>query len=1186
IGFKSFADYQKIEFKEGITDIVGPNGCGKSNIADAIRWVLGEQKSKALRGSCMQDVIFNGTEKRKGMSFCEVTLTFDNTNKIFDCEYDEVIISRKLYRSGESEYLINKSQVRLRDIVTLLHDTGIGKGGYSIIGQGMVSQIVDSKPEDRRAIFEEAAGIAKFKAKKLEAEKKLQNTQDNILRINDLITEIDRQLKPLKKQAESALQYKELKEQLKLLEINDYLYRYDYSNDTKNAIQEKINAIVEDLNYRLNEKEKSNTLYNETFDKVNSIDGTISSLKDKIMSLNIAITKQSGETNLVQEKYNHYKLEDERLSAEINRLKADKKLSEELFYETETKLKNRQSVLFDLKASASSLEEKYSSISNELKFGEDEVLDSQKKLFENLNKLGDVKAQISALNTEKNNLDITITDLESQKESISSKFSESKSKENESSSIVTSLQVAVSDNQNELNKLIVQQNEAQTNVKSLESYINELSSNILSFEHRKKILEDMAKEYEGYSGTIKRLFTAAENDYDVRAKIIGLVANLIKVPEMYQTAIEIALGNAVQNIVTYTEQDAKYLIQYLKQRDFGRATFLPISTVKPRYFDDKYSHIFNMDGCFGIASNLIKYEDNISNVISSLLGNTIIARDLNSATEIAKSINFVYRICTLDGDIISPQGSYTGGSKKSTIANLLSRDSEIQNCITNIEKLTQTKEVKVNEYNNLLASLNELSNNITSVSNKLKNNEIELASEKERHSKYVSICDDYMEEENRINISLAKNRQLLSNIEIKLSEISNIHNDMQSTDISLDNNVNQFSELKQKREEYNIELTQARIKLATVEGEILSLQQEYDRLKSNIESITEHLEMSQKDYDKNNILYNQANNMLTAAMSNLENDENYALLKNCESELKSLEESKGALQQDLKRYDESRTELQEQVNILQDRKYRQEINLSKVDSDIEALQNRVWTEYGVSYNTAQEYRMENFDAKMGNAEIAKIKKDINALGPINENAIEDSKALEERFGKIYNQAQDLIKADSDLKNIIKDLSNEMVTRFKNEFDKINTNFGIVFGELFGGGKATLEILEDEDKDLLQAGIEIKAQPPEKKLDNITLLSGGEKSLIGIAILFAIIKLRPMPFCLLDEIEAALDEANATRLAVYLKKYSVETQFIVITHKKPTMEHANNLFGVTMQEKGVSRVISVSLSDAINSIKES
>ncbi|MBO7219520.1 MAG: chromosome segregation protein SMC, partial [Clostridia bacterium] len=1041
IGFKSFADYQKIEFKEGITAIVGPNGCGKSNIADAIRWVLGEQKSKALRGSCMQDVIFKGTEKRKGMSFCEVSLNFDNANRIFNCEYDEVIISRKLYRSGESEYLINKSQVRHKDIVTLLHDTGIGKGGYSIIGQGMVSQIVDSKPEDRRAIFEEAAGIAKFKAKKLEAEKKLQNTQDNILRINDLITEIDRQLKPLKRQAESALQYRELKEKLKVLEINAYLYQYDYSNDTKNAIQEKIDAIVEDLNYRLNEKEKANNLYNEAFDKVNSMDDIISNLKDKIMSLNIAITKQSGETNLVQERFNHYKLEDERLTNEITRLKADKKLSEELFYETETKLKNRQSILYDLKNNAASLEEKYSTISNELKYGEDEVLDSQKKLFENLNKLGDVKAQISALNTEKNSLSISIEDLESQKETVNAKLNESKQKETESSSVVTALQVAVANNQSELNKLIVSQNEAQTNVKSLESYINELSSNILSLEHRKKILEDMAKEYEGYSGTIKRLFNAAEGDYDVRAKIIGLVANLIKVPEMYKTAVEIALGNAVQNIVTYTEQDAKYLIQYLKQRDFGRATFLPISTVKPRYFDEKYSFIFNMDGCLGVASNLIQYEDNISNVISSLLGNTIIARDLNSATEIAKSINFVYRICTLDGDIISPQGSYTGGSKKSNIANLLSRDSEIQNCTTNIEKLSHTKDAKVKEYNALLASLNDMSQNISKVSAVLKDNEIELASEKERHSKYVSTYDEFMEEANRINITLAKNKQLLANIESKLAEISNIHNDMQTTDISLDNNVNQFAELKQKREEYNNELTQARIKLATVEGEMLSLQQEYDRLKSNIQSISEHLDICQKDYDKNNIMYNQANTLLTEAMSNLENDENYATLKKCEAELKDLEENKSVLQQNLKRYDESRSELQEQVNILQDKKYRQEINLSKVDSDIEALQNRVWTEYGVSYSSAQEFRLDNFDNKMGNAEIAKIKKDINALGPINENAIEDSKALEERFGKIYNQAQDLIKADADLKNIIKDLSNEMITRFKNEFDKINTNFG-------------------------------------------------------------------------------------------------------------------------------------------------
>lgn len=1182
VGFKSFADYQKIDFEEGITAIVGPNGCGKSNVADAIRWVLGEQSSKILRGSSMQDVIFKGTEKRKGLSFCEVSLIFDNTNKIFNCDYNEIILTRKLYRSGESEYLLNKTPSRLKDIVNLLHDSGIGKNGYSIIGQGMVGKIVNSKPEERRVIFEEAAGIAKFKSKKIEAERKLLNTQDNLNRINDLINEIDRQLKPLKEQAETAKIYHELKDKLKVLEVNLYIYQYDNASDTKNAILEKINGIVEELQLRTSEKEKADNLYTEAFDKVNTIDSDISTLKDKILELNIAITKQSGEINLQKEKFNHLKAEDERLSDELSRLKSTRDINQNLIIDVENNLKNKQVILFNKKNELHEVSSKFESISDELKLGEDEAQQIQQRIIDNLEVLGDVKAQISALNADKKSYEKSLFDLEEMQNDLNEKYSQAKSKQAESSNNLLSLKQNRNQIDGELSEKINYQNNLQSDVKLQESVLNEISNNILTLEHRKKMLEEYAREYEGFNGTVKRLLTDAEKNNEIKSKILGVIAGLVKVPTTYQTAIETALGNSIQNIVTENDDHAKYLINYLKQRDYGRATFLPINTIKPRYFDNNNRYLLNMEGCLGIASELIEYDKKLNNVISSLLGNTLITNNMTNALNIAKSCNFTYRIATLDGDIISPQGSLTGGSKKAQITNLLGRQTEIENCGKLIIKLNNEKQLKTQDYDNLIKKLREINDQIKSLSDNIHNIDIEIASETERNDKYNTICNDYEDERTKIRSNIGKNKQILESIINQLNKITDVKSDIEKEE-SFEANTSQFSELKSQKDDYSNKMTALKIEIATLESESLNLEQERKRIEDILKATNEQIEIYESTCNKNRQLLNVASNIVFESETNLETNESYALLKRTQENLEQKEKEKSSIQEDIKRLDENRTNLLNEVNILQDKKYKQEISLAKVDTDIETMQERVWEEYGLTYQTALDFKDPNFEIKIGTSEINKIKKDIVSLGHINERAIEDCKNLEERFGKMYNQSQDLLKAESDLKRIIKDLSNEMIVRFQTEFDKINTNFGIVFKELFGGGNARLEIMDSEDA--LEAGIEIKAEPPEKKLSNITLLSGGEQALVAIAILFAILRLRPMPFCLLDEIEAPLDEANVTRLAKYLKRYSHETQFIVITHKKPTMEHADTLYGVTMEEKGVSKIVSVKLNDAIKNTEQ-
>lgn len=1183
VGFKSFADYQKIDFEDGITAIVGPNGCGKSNVSDAIRWVLGEQSSKNLRGSSMQDVIFKGTEKRKGLSFCEVSLVFDNTNRMFNSDYNEIIITRKLYRSGDSEYLLNKAPSRLKDITNLLHDSGIGKNGYSIIGQGMVGKIVNSKPEDRRVIFEEAAGIAKFKSKKTEAERKLLNTQDNLNRVSDLISEIDRQLKPLREQAETAKVYHGLKDELKVLEVNQYIYQYDNANDTKNAILEKINAIVEELNFRTNEKEKADELYAEAFDRVGTIDAEISELKDKILELNIAITKQSGEINVQKEKYNHLKSEDERLTSEIDRLRSRKDDGQNKLFEVESAIKDRQVILFDKKSQVVDLNEKYESVSNELKLGEDEADAIQQRIIDNLELLGDVKAQISALTAEKNSYQKTLGELEEQQRDINEKFSEAKSSQSESSTQLLTLKQKRANVESELNDKVINSNNLQVDAKRLESVINELTSNIMSLENRKKMLEEYAREYEGFNGTVKRLLTDAEKNADIKSKIVGVLAGLIKVPHTYQTAIETALGNAVQNIVTASDEHAKYLINYLKQRDYGRATFLPINTIKPRHFDNSSRHLLNLEGCLGLASELIDYDKSLNNIISSLLGTTLIANNMNSALNIARKSNFAYRIATLEGDIISPQGSLTGGSKKAQVTNLLGRQTEIENCGKLIAKLARDRESKNNDYSKLIESLKELNNEIKTTSDNLHNLDIEIAQASARCDKFSTICNDYENERNKIRSNIGKNKQILEGIINQINRISDVKTDIETTENLGTTAVSQFSELKNQKEEYSASITNLKIAIATLDSELVSLEQERLRLVGVLKSTNEQLEIMEEACNKNRHMLTIASNVVLEHETSLENNEAYELLNKTQEKLEQKESEKTSINEDIRRLDESRAKLLGEVNVLQDKKYKQDIALSRVDTDIEAMQERVWTEYGLTYDSAMELKDENFDSKLGASNINRIKKEIVALGHINERAIDDCKALEERFGKMYNQSQDLIKAEADLKRIIKDLSNEMIVRFQTEFDKINTNFGIVFKELFGGGNARLEIMDNED--MLEAGIEIKAEPPEKKLSNISLLSGGEQALVAIAILFAILRLRPLPFCLLDEIEAPLDEANVTRLAKYLKRYSHETQFIVITHKKPTMENADTLFGVTMEEKGVSKLVSVKLNDAIKNTEQ-
>lgn len=1183
VGFKSFADPIKITFNNGITAIVGPNGCGKSNVADAIRWVLGEQSSKMLRGTSMQDVIFKGTEKRKSMSFCEVSLLFDNSNKIFKSDYEEICITRKLYRSGESEYLLNHTNCRLKDITELLHDSGIGKSGYSIIGQGKVEEIINSKPIDRRAIFEEAAGIAGFKAKKVDAERKLERTRDNLVRITDIVSEIDRQLKPLKHQAEVAKKYLELKEKLKVLEVNAYIYQYDYAAANKAEIEEKINAIVEEMNLRQGKLDQVILDYNNTFEKVNSIDADISSLRDIILNITVQLEKQAGQTNLINEKIQTREQELKRLNEELLKLTENEQgFSQELNSKT-SELNLKKNKLTELKQLMEQVSVHYEKINSELSQSENEAQETQRKLFETLSKLGDVKAQISALNAEKTTYSEQLKNLEVNVRTVKNKLIESRVNVADCKKVIEKLNLQKEELNLSINEHLAEQNKLDSEFKQSETNLNNINSNILSLEHRKKMLEDMQREYEGYNGSVKRLLTDAEKNANLKNKIVGVLASLIKVPQNFQSAIEMALGSAVQNVVTFSDDGAKELINYLKQREYGRVTFLPINTIKERYFDNSFRKLLTGPGIFGVASELISYNKNIANIISNLLGATVVVDNINTAVNLAKQSRYSFRIVTLDGDVINPQGSITGGSKKAQVANLLSRETDIELSTKAILKLQTEKEELLKQISNLsnkLAAVNEV---IKQKSNSLRDVEISFAAETERYEKYNSICLSLEQESNSLSSEVAKTNQIIEGISNEISKISNTENLNENPTTTLEQNNSQFTEMRSKRDDYANQITNLKVEIASISSEILSLESDIERIKfalSNAVSMREELNRALSE-NKNNLANLRGMAEQSGAESTVGVDTEK--LNQTKIEVENLTNQKSTLQSTLRSLEEERMSLGVEVNKLQDRKHQQEINLSKIDTDIETLQERVWTEYELTYNTAQDYKVADFDVKQGLQDINKLRREINGLGNVNVNAIEDSKLLEERHGNLYVQAQDLIKAEEDLKQIIKDLSDEMTARFDEAFNQINSNFGVVFKELFGGGSAKLQLVQSED--MLEAGVDIVAEPPGKKLSNITLLSGGEKSLTAIAILFAILRLRPMPFCLLDEIEAALDEANVARFAKYLQRYSEETQFIVITHKKPTMEHADALFGVTMEEKGVSKVVSVKLTDAIKNIEE-
>ena len=1187
-GFKSFADTTHINFDGGITAIVGPNGCGKSNVSDAIRWVLGEQSSKALRGKSMQDVIFAGTEKRKKLSYCEVSLIFDNTAKWFNIEYDEVVITRKLYRSGESEYMINRKPCRLKDIRDILYDSGIGKDGYSIIGQGRVEEIIQSKPEERRAIFEEAAGIAKYKARKVETENRLERVRDNLSRATDILNEVERRLGPLKRQSEDAKKYLELRDVLKQNEINAYIYQFDHAAQTKEEINTKLAGFRDNLNVLTQTMEAEQAKYDKSMNEINALDVKANDLHDKVLRLTISLEKRQSDSRLLSEQARYLREQLDRLNAQLNAYTLDLNQRQTLLKSALAFRDEEKAKLNEYHKESQQIANKYMELVDELTKSEGEKEENQRNIIDNLAKLTDVKANLSAYIAKRDTMQENIMSDNEKLKELNTHKAELSKEVNELNSLVSTLRDKKQKSENTIKNTNEKISQLNSELEELNTTIYNLKSSISNDTNRMNILSNLQADFEGYQFAVKRLLQDGKNNPKLNSAIKGVVGNIISVDSKFQTAIEIALGGSIQNIVTKDENDAKVLINYLKDSKLGRATFLPISAVKPRNLSVNDRKYLTSTGCLGVASELVKTESVYRPVIDSLLGSTVVCDNLDNAVSLAKSSGYAFRIVTLEGDVLSPQGSMSGGSKKSNDSSLLGKENEIKKLKENIEirskelqSANKTFETKNNEAFNLKLILNNENATLQNVSSEYYSNNSKL----ENLSNNLSSLED---EIFAISSQLKIAENIVSDLNSKINSIDQVELDYNVSQAKVkefnDTNKTAYDDLKQKREEYQESLTAIKVKIASTEEKIKSLEQSIENNTAEIKVLEQNIERVNVELNSQQKIYEQAMNMNKSKDDAVESNKIQDELNELNNKLANMDETKKSLMKELRELDDRKTVLGNDITKLNNRIYQEETRLQKVDIDIVNMQERIYEEYEMTYNDCLPFKQidDEFDIKETMAKISRIKGQITGLGYVNINAIEEYKTEGARFEEMNAQIQDLKTAEEDAVKIIKDLSKEMLEKFDAEFVKIQENFTKVFKELFGGGNARLELLPSDDP--LTRGVEIIAQPPGKVLQNITLMSGGEKTMTAIAILFAILKLKPMPFCFLDEIEAALDDANIDRYANYLKRFSQDTQFIVITHRKPTMEVVDSLYGVTMEEKGVSKIVSVKLADAVKVVE--
>jgi len=1169
-GFKSFANKLQLEFGNGITAIVGPNGSGKSNVADAVRWVLGEQSAKQLRGSKMEDVIFSGTELRKPLGYAYVALTIDNSDHKLPIDYEEVTVARRVYRSGESEYLINGTACRLKDVQELFMDTGIGKEGYSLIGQGQIEKILSGKPEDRRELFDEAAGIVKYKRRKYEAEKNLEEERANLARVSDIISEIERQLTPLQKQSETAKIYLKYKEELKSLEVALFLKEYEKIHSSKEDIENKLTIVTVDLEQTKIEYEKIKDEYRKLEIQLEDLDTLIDTDKSSFNEYLLKKEKAEGEIKVLNEQINSLLQNDENYQERIHATEQEiavKKAEEQKYIEDKEEIDIKIGETDDM---LSSTLVELEQIRDNIKKYSKEIEECSNAAFEYLNQNSVIKSNIQRYETmlEQNSI---------RKAQLNQKILKSKSEEGLYDEEISKYKEQLDKISAEINQFTAESEsleksiiDSQNIIDNIADRLNDLQRQYHIEKSRLESLINLAERYEGYGNSIKKVMEQKKT----MPGIIGVVADIIKTNKDYEIAIETALGPSIQNIITEDEKTAKELIAYLKANKYGRATFLPLTNI--RSANNLHNHsVLNEKGVIGTASSLVETDSKYHELIEYLLGRVIVIDNIDNATLVARKYNYTLRIVTLEGELLSPGGSISGGAYKNT-ANLLGRRREIESSEEIIKKLdrqiselSSEKEMETERKSGLMNRLDEIKKQLQEKylqQNTVKLNLEQVISKKsEAEAEYLDFLNELNEIEKQ-DLELKKN---LDELNKSLSEnlLKNTEKEHRIEELNI-----LLSKEREAENEVNEKASKYRMELSALEQSNHFILENIKRVKREIEKLYEEEEAIKLDMQKSFQIIQEKKELIKRT-EELINETNMVLAQ-LDEKIKTAMAEKENISKTHKSFFEKRDELSAKIHNLEKECIRLGNQKEKLAEQLEQQMNYIWEEYGLTYSTALEYNAgRDITVTGAKKSVQEIKDKIKALGDVNVNAIEDFKNLSDRYKFLITQREDLIKAEQALLQIISDLEVEMKIQFEKQFAAINKQFDTVFKELFGGGKADLELTDD---DVLEAGIRINAQPPGKKLQNIMQLSGGEKALTAISLLFAIQNLKPSPFCLLDEIEAALDDSNVKRFAKYLCKLSKDTQFIVITHRRNTMAVADILYGITMQEKGVSTLVSVSL----------
>ena len=1185
-GFKSFADKTVIRFDEGVTCIVGPNGCGKSNVADAVRWVLGEQSPKALRGGNMQDVIFGGTQSRKPQSSCEVTLVFDNTNKIFDLDVAEVAMTRRLDRNGNSGYFINGQPSRLKDIVRLFHGIGLGKEGYSIIGQGKVEQIMNAKPEDRRLIFEEATGLMVYKSRKEEIERKIDSSKNNLYIYAQRIEEAERRLGPLSKQADAAKEYKEYSDSLKFNEVNTYVCRYDGAEDEKNKFRERVAGYSDKIISLNTQSELLNKSYEDTRRKAAEADQKLTDLNDRRVELSVGNERKDGEWKLVREKISTYKSQ---ITAAGEFLENGKTRTGELadaVAAAKEAIKKGETRIAEIDNETDLLSQAIKALSGKIEVFEklsDENRQSQLSSAENLSEIrknqGSLAAQMQAAEDRIAELTAALKKEKARKEKLEEELDGVRKDLKKLKEFTSGGEKELADREEEIRDM-------QLTINNFNQELFSVGGQISSLKDSLEMYIGIKNRYEGYKDSVRRLLSVAKTNPEVGSHVKGTIADIIHTDQKYELAFEVALGAATQNVVTPTQDDARILIEYLKRTGGGVVTFRPVTGMKPRPDSREAQRATSEKGAIGLATDLIRYDEYYYNVVTNLLGNTLICDTVYNATAIAKKYGNTFRIVTLDGDIVSTSGSMTGGSRQQKGASVLAGERKIEECRENIlkkqkyleklkiaiaesEKGKEEAEAAVNALRaKYQGSLNELA--------VLSQREISLTKESEEAQSNIDVYAETLKGFEEKLGRLKDEEAYAGKSEEELNAMR------QGAEATLEKQRGQCEAFKAERDEKSAKLHALEVEKAAAEKQIESLNADIRRYEKEKEDLIARIISTEREKAT-----------AEAELSALEEkakqaeltEEEKAAVQAVNDEIATVSAEKEALNIRQVQLDEERTAVQEELTKQTDKRYKCEIEISKIDTNLENMRQRIEEAYGIDYEGCLALKADNFNVDEAAGLISALKRKITLLGNVNLNAVEEYADEKAHYDEMTVQRDDLQKAIDDLQQALDEIRAEMLKIFDAGFNDINENFKVTFKELFGGGNAELQMDYIEGQDPLEAGVEIVACPPGKKLTKISLLSGGERALTAIAILFAILKCRPMPFCILDEIEAALDEANVDRFASYLKHFSQETKFIVITHRRPTMNQSDALFGVTMQEKGVSKIVSVKLGEVEKQLGE-